>query len=93
METPKADKCEDNDVELLNKISSENAKHDTQRENLKGDYGNIAILLFLYVLQGVPMGILYAVPMLLQNRGVSYKEQAGLSFSNWPFACELFKKV
>lgn len=82
-------KC-DNDAELLKSINSEDAKHntDTEEENLKGDYGNIAILLFLYILQGVPMGILYAVPMLLQNRGVSYKEQAGLSFSNWPFACE-----
>lgn len=82
-------KC-DNDAELLKSISSEDANHNSnsQKENLKGDYGNIAILLFLYILQGVPMGILYAVPMLLQNRGVSYKEQAGLSFSNWPFACE-----
>lgn len=88
MGNKKEDKC-DNDAELLKSISKEDAKHNTiEKENLTGDYGNIAILLFLYILQGVPMGILYAVPMLLQNRGVSYKEQAGLSFSNWPFACE-----
>lgn len=81
-------KC-DNDAELLKSITSEEAtQNNNQKENLKGDYGNIAILLFLYILQGVPMGILYAVPMLLQNRGVSYKDQAGISFSNWPFACE-----
>lgn len=45
--------------------------------DLRGDYGNIAILLFLYLLQGIPLGIGQAIPMLLQNRGASYKEQAG----------------
>lgn len=56
--------------------------------NLKGDYGNIAMLLFLYLLQGIPLGLIYAVPMILQKRGLSYKDQAGLSFSQWPYACE-----
>lgn len=46
--------------------------------DLRGDYGNIAILFFLYVLQGIPLGIGQAIPMLLQNRGASYKEQAGI---------------
>ena len=58
------------------------------RSNLKGDYGNIAMLLFLYLLQGVPLGLIYAVPMILQKRGLSYKDQAGLSFSQWPYASE-----
>ena len=59
-----------------------------ERSNLKGDYGNIAMLLFLYLLQGVPLGLIYAVPMILQKRGLSYKDQAGLSFSQWPYARE-----
>ena len=43
--------------------------------DLKGDWGNIAILFFLYLLQGIPIGLAAAVPMLLQNRGASYKQQ------------------
>lgn len=58
-------------------------KHESP--NLKGDYANIAILLLLYLLQGIPLGITYAIPILLQNRVVSYKEQAAFSFAFYPF--------
>ena len=43
--------------------------------NLKGDYGNLAILFFLYLLQGIPIGLSAAIPMLIQNRGAGYKQQ------------------
>lgn len=56
-----------------------------EESNLKGDYGNVAILLFLYILQGIPLGISSAVRILLQNRGVSYKEQALFSLATYPF--------
>lgn len=42
---------------------------------VKGDEWNIAILFFLYVLQGIPLGLSAAIPMYLQNRGVSYRQQ------------------
>lgn len=45
--------------------------------DLRGDYLNFAILFFLYLLQGIPLGIGQSIPLLLQNRGASYKEQAG----------------
>lgn len=57
--------------------------------NLKGDYVNIAFLLLLYVLQGIPIGLSGAVPLLLQNRKVSYSEQALFSFVTWPFSIKL----
>ena len=60
--------------------------------NMKGDYTNIAILLFLYLLQGIPLGISSAVPILLQNRGVSYSEQAGFSFAFYPFTRKSARK-
>lgn len=41
--------------------------------DIRGDRRNIAILFFLYLLQGVPIGLAAAIPMLLQNRGASYK--------------------
>lgn len=35
-----------------NEINNESEGHVHERGNLKGDYGNVAILLFLYILQG-----------------------------------------
>ncbi|XP_017778202.1 PREDICTED: acetyl-coenzyme A transporter 1 [Nicrophorus vespilloides] len=57
--------------------------------SLKGDGKNIALLFFLYTLQGIPLGLSAAIPMILQNRGVSYKQQAEFSFVNWPFSIKL----
>lgn len=57
--------------------------------NLQGDYGNIAFLLLLYILQGIPIGLSTAVPLLLQNRKVSYSDQALFSFVTWPFSVKL----
>ncbi|XP_054286614.1 acetyl-coenzyme A transporter 1-like isoform X1 [Macrosteles quadrilineatus] len=56
---------------------------------LHGDRGNIALLLFLYTLQGVPLGLAAAMPMLLQNKGVDYKNQAMFSLVTWPFSIKL----
>lgn len=38
---------------------------------------------------GIPLGIAFSVPILLQNRGVSYADQAGFSFAFYPMTCEL----
>jgi PAT family acetyl-CoA transporter-like MFS transporter 1 len=61
-----------------------------EKSNLKGDYRNVGILLLLYGLQGVPQGIGLAMPILLQNRGVSYTDQAKFSFSFFPYSSRLF---
>jgi len=57
--------------------------------DLRGDWLNIFVLLFLYILQGIPLGLAAAIPMLLQNRGISYKQQAEFSFAYWPFSLKL----
>ena len=57
--------------------------------NLDGDRGNIAMLIFLYVLQGIPLGLAGSIPYLLQSREVSYKDQAIFSFVYWPFSVKL----
>ena len=54
-----------------------------------GDGRNIAVLLFLYILQGIPLGLAAAVPLILTNRKVSYKQQAEFSFAYWPFSVKL----
>lgn len=62
--------------------------HNT-RSNIRGDERNILLLFFLYTLQGIPLGLCSAIPMILQNRGVSYKQQAEFSFVTWPFSMKL----
>ena len=60
-----------------------------QQPSLKRDRGSIALLVFLYVLQGIPLGLAGAMPMLLQTRKVAYKDQATFSLVFWPFSMKL----
>ncbi|KAK7067304.1 hypothetical protein SK128_003163 [Halocaridina rubra] len=53
------------------------------------DRGNIALLMFLYILQGIPLGLAGSIPMILQQRNVSYKDQATFSLSFWPFSIKI----
>lgn len=64
-------------------------KIDHEKSDIRGDRANIALLFFLYLLQGIPIGLTSAIPMLLQNRGASYKQQAEFSFATWPFSLKL----
>ncbi|XP_050414537.1 acetyl-coenzyme A transporter 1 [Patella vulgata] len=65
------------------------SKDKTEMSNLKGDYGSIALLTFLYILQGIPLGLAGSIPMLLTSRHVNYKDQALFSFVYWPFSIKL----
>lgn len=56
---------------------------------VREEWRSILLLLFLYVLQGIPLGLGSAVPLMLQNRHVSYKDQALFSFVTWPFSVKL----
>lgn len=70
---------------------TEMAGHDRHRHvGLEGDRLNVALLLLLYVLQGIPLGIAASIPYLLQSRHITYKEQAIFSFVFWPFSLKLF---
>lgn len=62
-----------------------------EKPSMKGDYFSVCVLLFLYMLQGIPLGISSAIPILLQNRGVSYAEQASFTFAYYPFTSKLHK--
>lgn len=62
---------------------------DMKIPNIEGDRLNILLLLFLYVLQGIPLGMAASIPMILQNKNVSYKQQAMFSFVYWPFSMKL----
>jgi hypothetical protein len=43
--------------------------------SLKGDRANLALLLLLYTLQGVPMGLASSITSVLQERGASFADQ------------------
>lgn len=64
---------------LLNSFSSKQKKHGSHTSkpvpSTLGDRMNIAILLFLYTLQGVPLGLSAAIPIIMQKKHITYKEQ------------------
>uniref|UniRef100_A0A6V3DJ58 Acetyl-coenzyme A transporter 1 n=1 Tax=Heterosigma akashiwo TaxID=2829 RepID=A0A6V3DJ58_HETAK len=55
----------------------------------RDDLGSIILLLILYTLQGIPMGLSGSVPFLLQDKEVSYAEQALFSLVTLPFSLKL----
>lgn len=79
----------DADHESLLRSSDKSLAGNDEESDLRGDRWNIAVLFFLYLLQGIPLGLSAAIPMLMQNRGTSYKEQAEFSFAYWPFSLKL----
>lgn len=46
---------------------------------------------YVLVVLGIPLGISSAVPILLQNRGVSYSEQAGFTFAYYPYTSKFLQ--
>ena len=75
--------------DLADGPNSASSNHEKDNPGLKGDYSNILLLMFLYVLQGIPLGLGGSIPLLLQSRKVSYKDQAVFSFIYWPFSIKL----
>lgn len=68
---------------------SSNDDHKVTHRGLDGDRYNVLLLLFLYILQGIPLGLAGSMPMVLQNKGISYKQQAVFSLVFWPFSLKL----
>ena len=59
-----------------------------EADDAAGDLRAAGLLLALYTLQGIPMGLSGAVPLLLAGRA-SYAEQALLSLASLPFSLKL----
>lgn len=72
--------------ENLEKNEKDDDEYSEEKPDLRGDYGNAALLVLLYSFQGLLLGLCAAVPILLQNRGASYKEQALFSLVYYPFS-------
>lgn len=59
------------------------------KQNVRKDLHNIVLLMFLYLLQGIPLGLSGSVPYILSSRKVSYTDQGTFSFALWPFSLKL----
>ncbi|KAI9518142.1 hypothetical protein NQZ68_042040 [Dissostichus eleginoides] len=74
---------------LIRGFDSEDRRHRVRPAGMRGELGNVLLLLFLYVLQGIPLGLAGSIPLILQSKSVSYKDQAFFSFVFWPFSLKL----
>lgn len=79
---------EDEVEDLVRRSYSEDRRHRVQ-PGIHKELGNVLLLLFLYVLQGIPLGLAGSIPLILQSKNVSYKDQAFFSFVFWPFSLKL----
>jgi PAT family acetyl-CoA transporter-like MFS transporter 1 len=68
-----------------NEILNTNSNH----SNWRKDRWNISLLLFLYLLQGIPLGMAASIPLIIQTYGASWSQQATFSFAFWPFSLKL----
>ena len=58
-------------------------------KDLDGDKLHVLVLFFLYILQGIPLGLKDSIPLILSNKNVPYKEQAAYSISSYPFSMKI----
>ncbi len=57
---------------------------------LGDDLRKVLFLIYLYFLQGIPLGLCASMPFLLSARGFSYSDQGTFSFAFWPFSLKIF---
>ena len=72
-----------------NKDLNQAEEKQSMLKDLDGDKLHVLILFFLYILQGIPLGLKSSIPLLLSNRNVPYKEQATYSISSYPFSMKI----
>ena len=73
--------------------NNNNNNNDNNKESKNEDVKNICFLLFLYFLQGIPLGLMFSIPLILSSRKVSYADQGLFSFAMWPFSLKLVRHV
>ena len=62
-------------------------------KNLEGDKLHVCILLFLYCLQGIPLGLKSSIPLILTRRSVPYTEQARFTIASYPFSMKVLDNI
>lgn len=59
------------------------------KNNYRRDLSNICFLMFLYLLQGVPIGLMFSLPYILSEKKSSYNSQGLFSLAAWPYSMKL----
>ena len=62
-------------------------------KDLEGDKEHVCILLFLYCLQGIPLGLKSSIPLILTRRSVPYTEQARFTIASYPFSMKVLDNI
>jgi hypothetical protein len=95
MEMSRHEEAENDDqAQLIQKEKSSSSDDELEKkemppQNARKDLHNIALLMFLYLLQGIPLGLSGSLPYILSARKVSYTDQGTFSFAFWPFSLKL----
>jgi len=80
---------EDKETDSDNEQTHNNNEKRSIWKDLEGDRMHVLVLFFLYILQGIPLGLINSIPLELSNRNVPYKDQATFSLSSYPFSMKL----
>lgn len=56
---------------------------------LRKDLKTIILLMYLYFMQGLPLGLAGSMPFILSSRKVTFSDQGTFSFVFWPFSMKL----
>ena len=71
----------------INMTSDEKKK--SSKKGLRRDLHHIIFLLYLYFLQGIPLGMVVSTSTLLASAKTSFSDQGTFSFAFYPFSLKL----
>jgi PAT family acetyl-CoA transporter-like MFS transporter 1 len=60
-----------------------------KKSSIRKDIRTIVFLMYMYFLQGIPLGLNGAIPLILGARKVGFSGQGTFSFAFWPFSIKL----
>ena len=69
--------------------NSDKNRNNSSKQNVKKDLPNIILLMFLYMLQTIPLGLTGSLPYILSSKKISYAQQGTFSLAFWPFSMKL----
>jgi hypothetical protein len=57
--------------------------------SLRKDLRTVIFITYLYFLQGIVLGLVNVIPLILGERAVGFSEQGTFSFAQWPLSIKL----
>lgn len=82
----------DEKIEIESKENQEEGEDEEEKHqntNIRKDLHNVIFLMFLYLLQGVPLGLAHSLTFIMGSRNVSYADQGTFSLAFWPYSMKL----